>query len=512
MVVGEDVRLETDHGQRTKSAASVRQRHAEQDRASPFATGRQVRLSADWSAVSPADCAGAPGRGQAASEGLARAHRHDQRSTRRGHLDHLSVGIHERHERLVGAAQLERGVEHSLQARAEVLRAADGERRPRARREARSPVWTRYRRGCRVPCASRDRDGFPFPRREECTAINRLPGPPAALTLAAPPWKTSGNHPCHARRRAVITERPRPGTALPFDVEELDASTATSSTPSCLPPQCYTSPEFYAFEMEAIFAREWVCVGRQEQIPNPGDFFSITLMDDPLLVVRGLDGEVKAMSAVCRHRGAIVAEGAGNCEKAFICPYHSWSYDLDGNLLGAPEIDQDARLQSSRRAATAPGGDVARVHLRQLRPGRRAARPAAGRGRRHDRQLPRRRARLPTASFLRPALELEGHDRECDGVLPLLLLHRGYHECAPTRNLVEPPLKHVEQILVMRARTTHPDAAFNPTERVMFPVIPSLSEFDRNHFTWICVLPNLIMSCNADNPPPADAPARDRRR
>jgi hypothetical protein len=57
----------------------------------------------------------------------------------------------------------------------------------------------------------------------------------------------------------------------------------------------------------------------------------------------------------------------------------------------------------------------------------------------------------------------------------------------------------VEEVLVMRVRTTHPDAAFNPTERVFFPVIETLSEEDRSYFTWVNVLPNLILSCNADN-------------
>jgi choline monooxygenase len=104
---------------------------------------------------------------------------------------------------------------------------------------------------------------------------------------------------------------------------------------STLPPQCYVSDAWYAREIETIFRREWLCVGRVEQIPNPGDFFTRTLIEQPIIVVRDNAGEVRVHSAVCRHRGAIVTEGEGRC-RAFVCPYHSWTYGLDGALLATP--------------------------------------------------------------------------------------------------------------------------------------------------------------------------------
>ncbi|HST42568.1 MAG TPA: aromatic ring-hydroxylating dioxygenase subunit alpha [Conexibacter sp.] len=131
--------------------------------------------------------------------------------------------------------------------------------------------------------------------------------------------------------------------ASPIPLRELELSLADPSQPLFLPPQAYTSPEFHAFEQEAVWRREWVMAGRAEEIPRPGDYFSFEVAGEPLLVVRGDDGEVTAMSAVCRHRGMLVAEGRGRCEHAFVCPYHSWAYGRSGRLLGAPQAAELTR-------------------------------------------------------------------------------------------------------------------------------------------------------------------------
>ncbi|MDW5594119.1 Rieske 2Fe-2S domain-containing protein [Conexibacter stalactiti] len=99
--------------------------------------------------------------------------------------------------------------------------------------------------------------------------------------------------------------------ASPIPLHELELSLADPLQPLFFPPEAYSSPAFHAFEQEAIWRREWVLAGRLEEIPSPGDYFSIEVAGEPLLVVRGDDGEVTAMSAVCRHRGMLVAEGRG---------------------------------------------------------------------------------------------------------------------------------------------------------------------------------------------------------
>ena len=106
-----------------------------------------------------------------------------------------------------------------------------------------------------------------------------------------------------------------------------------------LPPAVYTSPEIYAAELGAIFEKEWVCLGRVEEIRNPGDYFTVDLIGDPLLVVRGEDQRVRVMSNVCRHKWTEVAEGRGNTRR-FVCPYHAWTYGLDGRLIHTQYMDR----------------------------------------------------------------------------------------------------------------------------------------------------------------------------
>jgi nitrite reductase/ring-hydroxylating ferredoxin subunit len=120
---------------------------------------------------------------------------------------------------------------------------------------------------------------------------------------------------------------------------DLDASIADVADATTLPPELYTSPEVLAFEREAVYAKEWLCVGRAERIPEVGDWFTVTIMDEPIIVVRDKGGEVGALSAVCQHRAMQVCDGQGN-STTFKCPYHHWNYGLDGRLLGAPAMER----------------------------------------------------------------------------------------------------------------------------------------------------------------------------
>jgi choline monooxygenase len=110
-----------------------------------------------------------------------------------------------------------------------------------------------------------------------------------------------------------------------------------------LPLWCYTSERFFQAEKERVFLPTWNMIERSEIVPNPGDFHCMTFLGVPLIVARGKDEKVRVFANTCRHRGAKVAEGSGNC-KVFRCPYHFWSYGLDGHLIGAPNYkDPDGR-------------------------------------------------------------------------------------------------------------------------------------------------------------------------
>jgi Rieske 2Fe-2S family protein len=106
-----------------------------------------------------------------------------------------------------------------------------------------------------------------------------------------------------------------------------------------LPGEAYTDPALFAREEQAIFARRWMLVGRSEEIAEAGSFITANVAGESVIVVRRADGEASAFLNVCRHRGArMLLEESGSCGKIIRCPYHSWSYALDGSLQGAPNI------------------------------------------------------------------------------------------------------------------------------------------------------------------------------
>ena len=113
-----------------------------------------------------------------------------------------------------------------------------------------------------------------------------------------------------------------------------------------LPMDVYTSIELFDLEMDAIFRKDWICVGRLEQVPEIGDFFTIEIAGEPIVVVRGKDGVVRALSSVCRHRYMTVANGRGNVSR-FICPYHRWVYKTDGKLSAAPHMEKPTNADGS---------------------------------------------------------------------------------------------------------------------------------------------------------------------
>lgn len=109
-----------------------------------------------------------------------------------------------------------------------------------------------------------------------------------------------------------------------------------------LPPGCYTDEAFFALEMERLFGREWICVGRASDIPEPGDHLTFELANAQVMAVRQRNGEIAVLSRVCRHRAALLGTSGGGSTKLFVCPYHKWVYELDGTLRGAPTMEQNA--------------------------------------------------------------------------------------------------------------------------------------------------------------------------
>ena len=104
-----------------------------------------------------------------------------------------------------------------------------------------------------------------------------------------------------------------------------------------MPPEVYNTQEFLDLELEHIFSRDWYCVGRADGLSKPGDYLACELAGQPIMVLRDRDNRIKAQSNVCLHRMSTLLSGRGNAS-SIVCPYHAWTYNLDGSLRGAPAM------------------------------------------------------------------------------------------------------------------------------------------------------------------------------
>ena len=123
------------------------------------------------------------------------------------------------------------------------------------------------------------------------------------------------------------------GTRGAFSVDPMTSPT--------LPSRYYTDETIYRGEMRNIHRKSWCYVGHVADVAENGRYFTDTVGEQPILVVRGHDGEIRAFYNVCQHRGHELLTGAGQLRsKAISCPYHAWLYKLDGSLAAAPMTDK----------------------------------------------------------------------------------------------------------------------------------------------------------------------------
>jgi len=129
----------------------------------------------------------------------------------------------------------------------------------------------------------------------------------------------------------------------PIAISEFDSSYSDGDGDAVysFPPECFTSEDFYQFELNAVWGHEWLCIARASDIPKSGDYFTTTVGNDPLIVIRDRSGTVNVISNVCQHRGMLLLEGSGNVRR-IRCPLHAWVYNTSGELASAPGLsDQD---------------------------------------------------------------------------------------------------------------------------------------------------------------------------
>ena len=137
----------------------------------------------------------------------------------------------------------------------------------------------------------------------------------------------------------------------PLTKSEIEPVLAPLDRARPFPARAYVDEDVFAYEQDAIFGRSWICVGRVDEVELPGQWLRASVAGEPILVVRGPDLRLRALFDVCRHRGASVV-GRAECGRSarLECPYHGWTYELDGRLSSAPFANADVS-QTSLRAA-----------------------------------------------------------------------------------------------------------------------------------------------------------------
>ncbi len=276
-------------------------------------------------------------------------------------------------------------------------------------------------------------------------------------------------------------------------LSSFDSSTTDVTTAETLPPVIYTSEEFLEFERRALFDREWLCVGRASRIPEVGDWFLADVNAEKVIVARGKDGEVRAFSSICQHRGMQLVEGDGNCTK-FTCPYHLWSYDLTGRLLGAPAMERTAGFDKKDHPLPPLAVELWQgfvfVNFDV------DAAPLA-----------------PTLSRYEPFLaNYELESAVCPGTFTLTDLpwnwkvmfenfNDGYHanklhhtiqDFCPSELAAFPvPWDDASNVIFRTNGYTHIDGGFNATTKALMPVFPKLTEEERWRSTFALMPPTL---------------------
>ena len=106
-----------------------------------------------------------------------------------------------------------------------------------------------------------------------------------------------------------------------------------------MPPAIYTNNEIHDLEQMRIFRKSWICLGRADALSGPGDYLTFNISEQPVVAIRQRDGAVRAFANVCLHRMMVLLSEKGNCRR-IVCPYHAWTYDIDGRLIGAPQMNR----------------------------------------------------------------------------------------------------------------------------------------------------------------------------
>jgi Rieske 2Fe-2S family protein len=273
-----------------------------------------------------------------------------------------------------------------------------------------------------------------------------------------------------------------------------------------LPRRFYADPAFYRAELERFYFDRWICAGRADQIPNAGDFFTRTLGDESVIVTRDGAGSIQALFNVCRHRGTRLCDQAdGHFVDRIQCPYHNWTYALDGRLLAAPHMPADFSRDDYplHRPACDTWDGFVFVRLGRVGQASEMDRDGTGSLRTQLADLPERFAAWQMAD-LRLGRRIV-YDVKANWKLIVL----NYNECLHCPNL-HPALNRLHHYLgadnvaptayycggAMRFKDGVETMSVNGKRRRA--CLPGLTEAQRQEVVYFAIYPNLLLSLHPD--------------
>ncbi|HSL10640.1 MAG TPA: aromatic ring-hydroxylating dioxygenase subunit alpha [Actinomycetota bacterium] len=266
-----------------------------------------------------------------------------------------------------------------------------------------------------------------------------------------------------------------------------------------LPGRDYHATDVFQLERDAVFARSWMCVGRSEDLDGEGAYAAIEVADEPILLVRGRDAAIRAFANTCRHRGTLLLEGTGTV-RAVTCPYHAWTYALDGSLVGTPNVHADDGVDRAalglHRTRVAEWGGFMFVNIDGTAP-----------------EFHHELERDPVASPLQldryrvDALRV-GARLEYDVAANWKVVVENYHEClhCPT---VHPELVRIVPLYKrgeVEEEGQHPLGnsmadgltSFTRSGTSSLPTLPGLEDLDVHTFYGVYLFPNLILNYHSE--------------
>jgi phenylpropionate dioxygenase-like ring-hydroxylating dioxygenase large terminal subunit len=280
----------------------------------------------------------------------------------------------------------------------------------------------------------------------------------------------------------------------------LRPSTLDVEKSSYFPPFVYTSDEWFAYEKEAVYARSWLAVGRADFLRKPGDYYTVTINDDPLLVVMDDEGAIRVMSSVCQHRGHLVVEDSGCAERGlFRCPLHYWSYDLQGRLIHTPEMQRTENFDKSLYCLPQLKVEVWQgfvfAHFDHDAP------PLAP----TLTQLEQEMKNYGVEDMVSlPTIDVPGYPWNWKVMLENFMepyhntyLHRGIHDFALGHGFCEHTAD--ENVIMHPTAFDRRDGAFNPLHKALLPPIETLSDEQRQRVMFAMVPPMMPLGLVPDH-------------